>query len=191
MSTQQVLIQANTPPTPTQPGKFDPATVTANAGDNLTWFNADNQAHWPTPKGASKTAWFRTEIAPGEPSDGQVALGLNQVIVTSATNSNPVVFTVQGPAPATGAMVTLSFAAPLGSPADAPWKKAIEAIEGATAATNLGPNRCSIAALDSTNLGPLGNGQITVSTLDQPYTIDYVCALHPYETGTITVNPQP
>jgi hypothetical protein len=24
-----------------------------------------------------------------------------------------------------------------------------------------------------------------------PYTLNYVCALHPAETGSITVNPQP
>jgi plastocyanin len=188
MSTQQIQIQRNTTPTPSQPAKFVPAAVTAYAGDDLTWFNGDGEAHWPTPNAATKRAWFRTEISPGETSDGQVALGPNQVIVIKATNANPVVFTVQGPAPATGAMVTLFFAAPGGSP-DSPWKDAIKSLAMPTSATNLGPNRCSIPALDSTALGPLGNGQITVS-MPGAYTINYVCALHPAETGIITVNPQ-
>lgn len=187
MSTQQVQIQPNTPPTPSQPGKFVPAAVTAFAGDNLTWFNGDRQAHWPTPNAANKTDWFRTQIAPGESSDGQVALGLNQVVVIAATNANPVVFTVQGPAPATGTLVTLSFATPDGS--ESPWEGAVQNLTQPTSATNLGPNRCSIPALDSTNLGPLGNGQIIIS-IPGAYTINYVCALHPAETGTITVNPQ-
>jgi plastocyanin len=188
MSTQQIQIQPNTPPTPSQPGKFVPGAVTAYAGDNLTWFNGDGQAHWPTPNAASKTAWFRTQIAPGETSDGQVALGPNQVIVIEATNANPVVFTVQGPAPATGAMVTLFFAAPDGSP-DSPWQDAIQNLTMPTPARNLGPSRCSIPALNSSNLGPLGNGQIIVS-IPGAYTINYVCALHPAETGIITVDPQ-
>ena len=188
MSTQQIQIQPNSSPTPSQPGKFVPSTVTANAGDNLTWYNSDRQPHWPTPNAANKAAWFRTQIAPGESSDGQVALGLNQVIVIAATNSNPVVFTVQGPSPATGTMVTLFFAAPSGSP-DSPWEDAINNLNMPTPARNLGTNRCSIPALDSTNLGPLGNGQIIIS-IPGAYTINYVCALHPAETGTITVNPQ-
>lgn len=185
MSTQQIQIQPNSPPTPSQPGKFVPQTVRANAGDNLTWHNGDTQAHWPTPNAASKAAWFRTPIPPGEPSGAQVALGPNAVIVTAATNSNPVVFTVQGPAPATGTLVTLSFAAPAGSP-PSKWKTPVSAVKQKPA-TNLGPNRCSVP-LDSTNLGPL-DGEITIS-IPGPYTINYVCALHPAETGTITVNPQ-
>lgn len=185
MSTQQIQIQPNSPPNPSQPGKFVPAAATANAGDNLTWLNQDSNAHWPTPNANNKSAWFRTQIAPGESSDGQVALGPNAVIVTAATNANPVVFTVQGPAPATGALVTLSFAAPAGSP-PSKWKTPVTAIKNKPA-TNLGPNRCSVP-LDSTNLGPL-DGQITIS-IAGPYTIKYVCALHPAETGTITVNPQ-
>jgi hypothetical protein len=32
-------------------------------------------------------------------------------------------------------------------------------------------------------------GLITIAK-PGPYTLDYVCALHPEETGTITVNPQ-
>jgi hypothetical protein len=56
-----------------------------------------------------------------------------------------------------------------------------------TPATNLGPNLCSVP-LNSTNAGPL-DGQITIS-MPGAYTIKYVCALHPAETGTIVVNPQ-
>jgi plastocyanin len=185
MSTQQIQIQANIPPTPAQPGKFSPQAAQANAGDNVTWFNQDGNAHWPTPNASNKAAWFRTPIAPGEPSDGQVALGPNAVIVTAATNANPVVFTVQGPAPATGILVSLSFAAPAGSP-PSKWKGPVNAVKQKPA-TNLGPNRCSVP-LDSTNLGPL-DGQITIS-MPGAYTINYVCALHPAETGTIVVNPQ-
>lgn len=185
MSTQQIQIQPNTPPTPSQPGKFVPAAVTANAGDDLTWYNGDTQAHWPTPSAANKSAWFRTQIPPGGTSDGQVALGPNAVLVRAATNANPVVFTVLGPAPATGTLVTLSFAQPAGAP-PSKWKAPVTAIKNKPA-TNLGPNQCSVA-LDSTSLGPL-DGQITI-TMPGAYTINYVCALHPAESGTITVNPQ-
>jgi plastocyanin len=182
MSTQQVQIQPNSPPTPSQPGKFVPTAATANAGDNLTWLNQDTKAHWPTPNASNKAAWFRTQIEPGDSSDGQVALGPNAVIVTAATNANPVVFTVQGPAPATGTLVSLSFA----GPSQSKWRGPVNAIQNQPA-TNLGPNRCSVA-LNSTSLGPL-DGQITVS-IPGAYTIKYVCALHPAETGIITVNPQ-
>jgi len=186
MSTQQIQIQPNTPPTSSQPGKFTPPAATANAGDNITWNNTDRQAHWPTPNTSNKTAWFRTQIEPGETSDGQVSFGPHAVIVTAATNDNPVVFTVKGPAPATGTLVTLSFA-PQQTPPTSKWQTPVLAIQNQPA-TNLGPNTCSVA-LDSTSLGRLEDGQITIN-MPGAYTINYVCALHPAETGTITVNPQ-
>jgi plastocyanin len=185
MSTQQIQIQTNTPPNPTRPGKFNPQAAQANAGDDITWFNQDGNAHWPTPNASNRAAWFRTPIAPGEPSDGQVALGSSAVIVTAATNANPVVFTVQGPAPATGTLVSLAFAAPADSP-ESKWEELLNGVTQ-TLATNLGPNLCSVP-LNSTNAGPL-DGQITIS-MPGAYTIKYVCALHPAETGTIVVNPQ-
>jgi len=49
MSTLQVKIIPNSSPTPTQPAVFSPQALTANAGDNVTWFNDDKQAHWPAP----------------------------------------------------------------------------------------------------------------------------------------------
>jgi len=47
MSTKSIQIQPNPHPTPTQPAVFAPAAVVANAGDNLTWYNADQRDHWP------------------------------------------------------------------------------------------------------------------------------------------------
>lgn len=183
MSTPQIQIQPNPYPSPTQPGKFNPKDVQANAGDNLTWFNGDTQAHWPTPDPANKSAWFSKQIEPGEPSGSQVALGANEVIVASATNANPVVFSVRGPAPATGTQVKLTFA----GPDESKWEDAIGDLDLPVPATNQGPSVCSIP-MDSTALGPL-DGQITI-LLPGSYTINYVCALHKDEKGSITVNPQ-
>jgi len=183
MSTQQIQIQTNPYPSPTQPAKFNPKDVQANAGDNLTWFNADSQAHWPTPDPSNKSAWFSKQIEPGNPSGRQVSLGANQVIVATATNASPVVFTVRGPAPATGAQVTLKFA----GPDESQWGNAIGDLTQPIPATNQGPSICSVP-MDSTALGPL-DGQITIS-IPGAYTINYVCALHKDEKGSITVNPQ-
>jgi len=57
-------------------------------------------------------------------------------------------------------------------------------------ATNVGPNSCSIP-LDSSSFGPFSaaSGTLTVTVL-AAYTLKYLCALHPDETGTITVNTQ-
>ena len=57
MSTQQIQIQANTPPTPAQPGKFNPRAAQANAGDDITWLsNQDGTARCPRPL-LNKAAW--------------------------------------------------------------------------------------------------------------------------------------
>jgi plastocyanin len=184
MSTQQIQINGNTPPTPAQPGVFSPQAVTASAGDNLTWVNNDSQDHWPAPSAANKTGWFQYQIPAGSESRGDVALSANTVTVTAATNADQAVFTTQGPAPATGVTVRLNYKAP--NPAPKPPSPWLAATNGKSfVATNLGPSSCSIP-LKSTTLGPLV-GTITIAI---PYTLNYVCALHPAETGTITVNPQ-
>ena len=182
MSTQQIQIKANSKPSHAQPGEFSPSAVTAQAGDNLTWFNQDKHDHWPAPSAAQKTGWLPYQIPPGSESRGDLALGPNAAYVATATNANPVVFTTRGSAPATGVTVKLTYSP--ASPAT-PWSTATNG--KSFVATNLGPNTCSIP-LDSTGLGPLG-GLITISK-PGPYTLDYVCALHPDETGTIIVNPQ-
>jgi plastocyanin len=182
MSTQQIQIKANQKPTHAQPGEFSPRAVTAQAGDNLTWFNQDNHDHWPAPSAAQKTGWLPYQIPPGSESRGDLALGPNAAYVAAATNANPVVFTTRGSAPATGVTVKLTYTP--ATPAT-PWSTATNG--KSFVATNLGPDTCSIP-LDSTAFGPLG-GLITISK-PGPYTLDYVCALHPEETGTITVNPQ-
>ncbi len=186
MSTQQIKIKTKASPTGSQPGEFSPRAVTANAGDNLTWFNQDSQDHWPAPSAAQKTGWLPYQIPAGSESRGDLALGPNAAYVATATNANPVVFTTRGSAPATGVTVKLSYSPPSPPPSPAsPWAAATNG--KSFVATNLGPDTCSIP-LDGTALGPLV-GLITIAK-PGPYTLDYVCALHPEETGTITVNPQ-
>ena len=99
MSTLQVKISRNSSPTPAQPAVFSPQALTANAGDNVTWFNGDKQAHWPAPTAANPTEWFAFQIPAGSESRGDLALGPNPVAVTSATNGAVTVFTTQSPAP--------------------------------------------------------------------------------------------
>jgi hypothetical protein len=112
-----------------------------------------------------------------------VALATNSFSVTAATNANPVALTFSGPAPATGAPVALIYTAPKGA-ASSPWSK----LNGAFVATKVGPSSCSIP-IDSSTFGPLSAAPGTL-TIALPYTLNYLCALHPDETGTITVNPQ-
>lgn len=186
MSTQQIRINPNSAPTPNQPGSFCPQAATASAGDNLTWFNADKQAHWPAPSASEKTAWFPYQIPPGSESRGDLALGANVVGVTSATNGAVTTFATLGPAPASGVTVTLIYTSPNPAPnPPSPWNAATSG--KSFVVTNLGASSCSIP-LDSTSFGPLV-GTITIS-IPGPYTLKYVCALHPAETGSITVNPQ-
>ena len=112
MSTQQIQIKTKASPTRSQPGEFSPRAVTANAGDNLTWFNQDSQDHWPAPSAAQKTGWLPYQIPAGSESRGDLALGPNAAYVATATNANPVVFTTRGSAPATGVTVKLSYSPP-------------------------------------------------------------------------------
>lgn len=183
MSTLSIQIQKNPNPTPSQPAVFSPKAVVANAGDNLTWHNADNQNHWPAPTAAQPADWIQFQIPPNSESRGDVTLAPNSFSVTAATSANPVVLTFNGPAPATGAPVALTYTAPKGSPAS-PWSK----VNGPFVATKAGSNSCSIK-VDGSTFGPLSAAPGTLS-IALPYTLNYVCALHPDETGTITVNPQ-
>lgn len=183
MSTLSIQIQKNPIPTPKQPAVFAPKAVVANAGDNLTWHNADTQDHWPAPSAAHPTDWIQYKIPPNGESRGDVTLAKNAVAVTAATNANPVVLTFSGPAPATGAPVALTYTAPQGAPASQ-WSK----VKGPFVATKVSANSCSIP-IDSSGFGLLSAAPGTLS-IALPYTLNYVCALHPDETGTITVNPQ-
>ena len=186
MSTKSIQIQTNPNPTTSQPAVFAPRAVVANAGDNLTWHNADDQNHWPAPSSSNPTGWVQFQIPPGGVSRGDVALARSLANVDAATNANPVLLTLNGPAPATGAQVTITYAKPKTPPnPPSPWAKAT----GTYVATNVGPNSCSIP-LDSSGFGPLTAASGTL-TIGLPYTLNYLCALHPAETGTITVNPQP
>jgi hypothetical protein len=182
MSTQSIKIQKNPTPTPSQPAVFAPKAVVANAGDNLTWHNGDGQDHWPAPSAAHPTDWIQFKIPPNSESRGDVALATNAVSVTAATNANPVVLTFSGPAPASGSPVAITYTK--GSDPASPWA----AVKGPFVATKVGSNSCSIPVNGSTfGLFSAASGTLTIAL---PYTLNYVCALHPDETGTITVNPQ-
>ena len=186
MSTKSVQIQTNPTPTPKQPGEFAPKALVANAGDNVTWHNADSQDHWPAPDKSNPTGWIQFKIPAGGESRGDVALARNPFNVTAATNANPVVVTINGPAPVSGQPVGLAYAAPV-PPLPTPSKWA--GFKGIFKATNVGTNSLSIP-LDCSTFGPWSPASGTL-TVFLPYTLNYVCALHPDETGTITVNPQP
>lgn len=190
MSTKSIQIQKNPHPTPSQPAMFSPSVVVANAGDNMTWHNADHQDHWPAPSASNPTGWIQFRIPSGSESRGDVALASNVVGVTAATNANPVVLTLNGPAPATGAPVTIAYKAPAAPapPAPAPPPSPWAIVKGPFVASNLGPDTCSIP-IDSSGFGPFSPASGTL-TIALPYTLNYLCALHPAETGTITVNPQ-
>ena len=185
MSTKSIQIQTNPAPTPTQPAVFAPSAVVANAGDNLTWHNADSQDHWPAPSASHPADWIQYKIPPNSESRGDVALAKNVVSVTAATNTNPIVLTFNSPSPASGSPVTIAYAAPKPAPpTPSPWS----AVKGALVATKTGANSCSVP-IDGSAFGPFSAASGTL-TIALPYTLNYVCALHPAETGTVTVNPQ-
>jgi plastocyanin len=185
MSTKSIQIQTNPTPTPSQPAVFSPRVVVANAGDNLTWHNADQQNHWPAPSASNPTGWVQFQIPPDGVSRGDVALARNLVTVTAATSANPVVLTVNGTAPASGTPVLITYTPPKPPAPSSPWA----AVKGPFVVTNLGPNSCSIP-IDGSGFGAFSSSSGTI-TIAIPYTLNYLCALHPAETGTITVNPQP
>lgn len=69
MSTQVIKIKPNPTPTPTQPAVFVPKAASTNAGDTITWHNADTQPHWPAPSASNPTGWFQYQIPAGATSD--------------------------------------------------------------------------------------------------------------------------
>src|SRR5258708_18150148 len=109
MSTQVIQIQKNSTPTPLQPAVFDPQAAVANAGDTITFNNADSQAHWPAPSAANQTGFFPFEIIAGAQS-GNLGLAPNVIAVTAASATDPVILTTAAPAPATGAIVQIKGA---------------------------------------------------------------------------------
>ncbi|GEM_PF-4142183 len=181
---QQIKIVPNTPPTQTQPGKFTPQTANSYAGDSITWFNGDSQPHWPAPSVANKTAWVRQEIQPGTPGNGALAPMKNTTTASAATSVSPAVLTVLAPGPNTGDKVTLSYS---GSNTD--WQTAVQKVLPNSVATAISPTQCTVAGLNGQGLSPF-TGTITV-TIQGSYTINYICALHQDEQGSIIVGPNP
>lgn len=189
MSTISIEIRKNPSPTPSQPAVFAPGALVANAGDTVTWHNGDLQDHWPAPSAANPTGWIQFPIPHDGESRGAVALAKNSFTVTAATNANAVVLTLNGPAPPTGTSVTMAYTAPTPPPPPPPTPASSwAAVNGTFVATNVGPNSCSIP-INSSSFGPFtpASGSLVILI---PYTLNYVCAKHPAETGTITVNPQ-
>jgi plastocyanin len=186
MSTQSIEIKTNPSPTPGQPAVFSPQGAVAYAGDNITWRNNAQADHWPAPSASNPKGFIEYQIPPQNSSRGDLALGPNTITVVTASNAPAVVFTTSGPAPATGVSVKLVYKAATGTPP--PPASLWAAAQGTFVVTNLGATSCSIP-LDSSNFGAFGptSGSITIAI---PYTLNYVCALHPAETGSITVNPQ-
>jgi plastocyanin len=180
MSTQTIEIKTNPNRSPSQPGIFSPQAAVVNVGDNVIWANNDIVAHWPAPSASDPSAWIEYQIPPVNSSRGDFGLGANATTVVTASNATAVVFTTNLPGPPNGASVRITNTAPTTSP----WS----AVKGTLVATYLGPNSCSIPFNTST-FGPYPTGTIVLTIL-APYTLKYVCALHPAETGTITVNPQ-
>ena len=168
MSTKSIQIQKNPYPTPSQPAVFAPSAVVANAGDNLTWHNADQQDHWPAPSASNPKGWLQFQIPAGGESRGEVALAKNAFNVTAATNAKSVVLTLNGPAPATGAPVTLTYTAPTAAaaPTPPPPKSPWAGVTGTFTATNVGPNSCSVP-LDTSGFGPFtpASGTLGILTL--------------------------
>ena len=182
MSTQSVTIKPNPKPTPSQPGVFSPQQVIVSAGDTLSWNNQDKNAHWPAPSAANPTGFIEFQIPAGSSSRGDLAPGANIINIVTASNAPAAVFTTGGGAPATGVTVRLTYTA--GSQPNSPWAAA----KGNLVATNLGANSFSVP-LNTSAFGAFSAASGSIS-FPLAYTLNYVCALHPAETGSIVVNPQ-
>ena len=179
---QQIQIVPNTPPTAAEPGKFSPQAASSFNGDSITWFNGDSQDHWPAPSAADKSAWVKQVIKPGTPGNGSVSPAPYTTTATAASSANPAVLTVGTPSPNQGQIVNLSY-----SGNDANWKAAVKAVPPGSVITALGGNQYTVAGLNGQGLAPF-TGSITIT---MPYTLNYVCALHPAETGSISVQVNP
>jgi hypothetical protein len=182
MSTQSVTIKPNPNSSPSQPAVFSPQQVIVSAGDTVSWNNQDKNSHWPAPSVANPTGFIEFQIPAGSSSRGDLALGANIVNVVTAGNAPAVVFTTAAGAPVTGVTVRLTYAA--GRQPSSPWAAA----EGNFVATNLGANSFSVP-LNSSAFGAFTSASGTIS-FPLAYTLNYVCVLHPAETGSIIVNPQ-
>ena len=181
---QQIRIVPNTPPTASEPGKFSPQAASSFYGDSITWFNGDSHEHWPAPNATDKTAWVRQEIKPGTPGNGSLSPAPYTTTASAATSANPAVLTVAAPGPQTGDKVNLSYKG-----SDNNWSAAVSAVPKGSVVTALGGNQYTVAGLNGQGLAAF-TGTITISL---PYTLSYICALHPDEKGSIRaeVNPQP
>jgi hypothetical protein len=179
---QQIQIVPNTPPTTSQPGKFSPQAASSFNGDSITWFNGDSEQHWPAPNATDKTAWVKQAIEPGTPGNGSVSPAPYTSTASGATSANPAVLTVAAPSPSQGNKVNLSYTG-----SDAKWKAAVSAVPKGSVITALGGNQYTVAGLNGQGLPPF-TGSITIT---MPYTLKYVCALHPDETGSISVQVNP
>ncbi|PWT86599.1 MAG: hypothetical protein C5B56_12185 [Proteobacteria bacterium] len=175
---QQIRIVSNTPPTTNEPGKFIPQAASSFYGDNITWFNSDGQQHWPAPNITDKNAWVKQVIPPHSPGNGAITPAPYTTTVSAATNANPAVLTITSPAPNQGDLVNLSYAG-----SDTGWQAAVNAVPAGSAVTALGGNQYTVAGLNGQGLNPFA-GTITINL---PYTLNYICAEHPDETGSIRV----
>src|SRR4029450_8341736 len=113
------------------------------------------------------SGWVQFPMPPNSESRGDVALGKNVVNVTAATNANPVVLTLNGPAPASGTSVTIAYTAPKPAPpTPSPWA----ALKGTFVATKISSNSCSIPVNSSTfgPYSPATSGTLAM-TIPLPY----------------------
>jgi len=193
-----INISANPTPTPDAPGAFASPT-SAQVGDIVFWANNDSNEHQPMPAvGGGATTWFSAPIGPGQTAAaGQTQgtktptsatgtvnyvcaihpneKGVIQVAVSINTNTNPTP-TQNAPASFFPSTAQTSVNATLSwtnndSNQHQPMPVGGSATDWFAAPIAAGQTKSSSKAISSAK-----------------GTVNYVCALHPGETGVINVS---
>jgi len=198
---QEVSIDINPVGYPTKDlaAEFDPQTKTVMAGDLVFWINNDeNATHQPKPVGGADNAWVTTPIStklddlPGTS---------NTLSFQPGTNLSGVPYVCAEHPDETGTIVVLNNINIKGVPGAQPGAaQASFAPVNTTLAANEGfiwtntdavahwpaPSQQQKTAWLQQAVQPGQKSTIVSFTQSSPK-FTYVCALHPNETGTITV----
>ena len=174
---------------------FEPATIEVDAGATLTWTNDDSIPHTVTARAEdfdsgvmmSGDSFSHTFETPGT-YDYFCAIHPSMsatVVVREPVAPGDAVAASGTPADTAATLTEVTVVDVAFQPAD------IEVVVGATVDwTNEDPFAHTVTARDGAfDSGTMDDGETFSHTFSEPGTFEYVCAIHPSMTGTVTVTP--
>jgi plastocyanin len=174
---------------------FEPATIEVDAGATLTWTNDDSIPHTVTARAEdfdsgvmmSGDSFSHTFETPGT-YDYFCAVHPSMsatVVVREPVAPGDAVAASGTPADTAATLTEVTVVDVAFQPAD------IEVVVGATVDwTNEDPFAHTVTARDGAfDSGTMDDGETFSHTFSEPGTFEYVCAIHPSMTGTVTVTP--